>query len=66
MDRGAWWATVHETAKELDTKQQLPIRCHFSFVFLQGIYLYSVLSLFNSVYFSVTLQDQSFQVHDNP
>ena len=23
MDRGAWWATVHETAKELDVTEQL-------------------------------------------
>ena len=29
--------------KELDTKQ-IPIRCNFSFLFLQGIYLYFVLS----------------------
>ena len=43
MDRGAWWVTVHEVTKELDTKQ-IPIRCNFSFLFLQGIYLYFVLS----------------------
>ena len=23
MDRGAWWATVHEVTKELDTTEQL-------------------------------------------
>ena len=23
MDRGAWWITVHETAKELDVTEQL-------------------------------------------
>ena len=23
MDRGAWWAIVHETAKELDTTERL-------------------------------------------
>ena len=23
MDRGAWWVTVHETAKELDVTEQL-------------------------------------------
>ena len=21
MDKGAWWATVHQVAKELDTKE---------------------------------------------
>ena len=29
MDRGAWWATVHGVAKELDTTEQLNNRpCH--------------------------------------
>ena len=34
MDRGAWWATVHGVAKELDMTQQLkrqtpPVTAHF-------------------------------------
>ena len=33
MDRGAWWATVHEVARvrhDLATKQQLQVRPYFS------------------------------------
>ena len=31
MDRGAWWATVHGVAKELDTTEQLSLS-HFSHI----------------------------------
>ena len=30
MDRGAWWATVHGVAKELDTTQRLNNSNYFS------------------------------------
>ena len=33
MDRGAWWAIVHELTKELDMTEQLSMHAHAHFDF---------------------------------
>ena len=34
MDRGAWWATVHEAAKESDTTERLSAHAHYGIIIL--------------------------------
>ena len=40
MDRGAWWATIHRVAKELDVTEQLTVSLLFirTWVLLDGLH----------------------------
>ena len=59
MDRGPWWATVHEVAKESDTTEQLSTqpgqKCRAKIPSLRSLQLWNSLSLWNCIFKKICL-----------